>query len=169
MVNVGQTFELKVGPITREQIQQYASASGDRNPIHIDEEFATERGGLNGVIAHGMLSFGFVNRLVSDIAGNGKVISIGCEMRGMVRPGDDVVAVATVKEVNEKRVKLEIIQNSIMPLKIEKDGNVVKTFEGFDRKWPKEGEEISTKEVPEGTLHYRESLAIRAQAEIELE
>jgi len=168
MVEVGQKFELKMGPITREQILEYANASGDRNPIHIDEKFATERGGLNGVIAHGMLSFGFINRLVSDIAGNGKVLKIGCEMRGMVRPGDDVVSVATVKEVNGKHVKLEIIQNSVMPLKIEKNGQIIKTYEGWDRKWPKEGEPISTKETPEGTLYYREALSIKATAEIEL-
>lgn len=43
------------GPITPEQIQDYAELSGDHNPIHIDPEFA-RASGLPAPIAHGMLS-----------------------------------------------------------------------------------------------------------------
>ena len=172
MVEVGQVFTRTDGQVTREGIKKYAKASGDMNPIHTDEDFATNRGGLNGVIAHGMLFFGFVNRLISDIAdeAKGSVGKIGCEMRGTVRPGDWVITTATVKSIEGKLVTLEIIQNSKMPLKIEKDGAVVKKFEGEERSWVKEKElgGVKTEETDEGTLTYREWLSIRANATINL-
>ena len=46
-------------PVTRVQLVQYAGASGDFNPIHWDPERGQEMG-LGGVIAHGMLSMGFL-------------------------------------------------------------------------------------------------------------
>ncbi len=48
-------------PMTREQIHDYAEASGDRNRIHLDDSFAKEAG-LPSVIAHGMLSMGLAAR-----------------------------------------------------------------------------------------------------------
>jgi acyl dehydratase len=51
-------------PITQEQLNRYADASGDHNPIHLDEE-AARRVGLNSVIAHGMLSMAFLGQFVS--------------------------------------------------------------------------------------------------------
>ncbi|TMB83301.1 MAG: dehydratase [Chloroflexi bacterium] len=57
-------------PITQEQLQRYAEASGDYNPIHLDEE-AAHRVGLDSVIAQGMLSMAFlgqfINQRISDI------------------------------------------------------------------------------------------------------
>jgi acyl dehydratase len=57
-------------PITQEQLQRYAQASGDHNPIHLDEA-AARRVGLDSVIAHGMLSMAFlgqfVNQQITDI------------------------------------------------------------------------------------------------------
>ncbi len=46
-------------PITREQLRDYAAASGDNNPIHLDETFAQEAG-FPSVIVHGMLSMAFL-------------------------------------------------------------------------------------------------------------
>jgi acyl dehydratase len=172
MVDVGQVFTRIDGPVTREQIKKYGKASGDMNPIHMDEEFATTRGGLSGVIAHGMLFMGFVSHLLSDIAEEekGKFLDLQCEMRGMVRPGDTVVTNATVKSIEGGIMTLEVIQNSEMPLKLEKDGAVVETYEGEKRSWVKEKEKggIKTKEIDGGTLTYREWLAIRASAKVKL-
>src|SRR5712692_6076312 len=52
-------------PIMQEQLYRYADASGDHNPIHLDEE-AAHRVGLDGVIAHGMLSMAFLGQFVSQ-------------------------------------------------------------------------------------------------------
>ena len=55
MVEVGQKFTRIDGPITREQIKAYAKASGDMNPIHVDEEFA-KKTPFGERVAHGMLT-----------------------------------------------------------------------------------------------------------------
>ena len=47
------------GPITQEMLKSYAEASGDFNPIHLDEEVA-KKAGLPGVIAHGMLIAAYI-------------------------------------------------------------------------------------------------------------
>ena len=61
-------MEPHVWHVTREQIDEYAEASGDRNPIHLDEDFARSVG-LPGVIAHGMLAMAHLANLVVAYAG----------------------------------------------------------------------------------------------------
>ncbi|GAA4859563.1 MaoC family dehydratase [Saccharopolyspora cebuensis] len=56
-------------PVTREDLVRYAGASGDFNPIHWNERFATEVG-LPGVIAHGMFTMALAGRLVSEWTGD---------------------------------------------------------------------------------------------------
>ncbi len=171
-VKVGQEFVDIVKNITREQITKYGNASGDRNPIHMDEKFAVERGGLKGVIAHGLLWMGFVGRFLTQLADKGKVIKWGGQFRGTVRPGDDVETHVKVTKIEGNKVTVEINQYSITPFKIEKGGKIVKKFEAEEKGWmddkdAKEGN-IKTKEVPEGTLTYRYRLSYPGQAVLEL-
>lgn len=75
---------------TTEQIAAYAEASGDHNPIHLDEDFARTVG-LPGVIAHGMLQMGLMGTVASDAAGGpDKLRRLYCRFAGMVVPGDTV-------------------------------------------------------------------------------
>lgn len=60
-------------PITRVQLAQYAGASGDFNPLHLDDDFA-KKIGLDGAIAHGMLVMGFLGEYVMKIAAQQGVI-----------------------------------------------------------------------------------------------
>ncbi|CAM06039.1 MaoC dehydratase-like protein [Saccharopolyspora erythraea NRRL 2338] len=60
--------ELNV-PVTRADLVRYAGASGDFNPIHWNERFATEVG-LPDVIAHGMLTMALAGRLVTEWTGD---------------------------------------------------------------------------------------------------
>jgi len=71
---------------TREQIAAYAEASGDHNPIHLDDE-AARSVGLPGVIAHGMLQMGLLARVAGE---PGRLRRLSCRFAGMVRPGDTV-------------------------------------------------------------------------------
>jgi acyl dehydratase len=71
---------------TEEQIAAYAAASGDRNPIHLDDEFARSVG-LPGVIAHGMLQMGLLARVAGEPR---RLRRLSCRFAGMVRPGDTV-------------------------------------------------------------------------------
>ncbi|HZK74164.1 MAG TPA: MaoC/PaaZ C-terminal domain-containing protein [Clostridia bacterium] len=79
---------------TREQIAAYANASGDRNPIHLDDEFARSVG-LPGVIAHGMLQMGMVATVALAAAGPGAQLRrLRARFAGMVVPGDTVTFTA---------------------------------------------------------------------------
>ena len=87
--------ELRV-TFTQEQIAAYAAASGDRNPIHLDDDVARSAG-LPGVIAHGMLQMGLLARVVGPAA---RVRKLSCRFAGMVRPGDTVTFGAVEREGN---------------------------------------------------------------------
>jgi acyl dehydratase len=75
---------------TKEQIAAYAEASGDHNPIHLDDDFARSVG-LPGVIAHGMLQMGIAGTVAAEAAGGGERLRrLVCRFSGMVVPGDNV-------------------------------------------------------------------------------
>jgi acyl dehydratase len=79
---------------TKDQIGAYAEASGDRNPIHLDEEFAKSVG-LPGVIAHGMLQMGLMATVAAAEAGGPERLRrVYCRFAGMVEPGDTVTFAA---------------------------------------------------------------------------
>jgi acyl dehydratase len=89
---------LTKGPLTREWIKKYADASGDHNPIHIDEKFAVASG-LPSVIAHGMLNMGFVAQHVANWVGlSGDLKRIKVRFGAIVKPGDTVVCKGKVKD-----------------------------------------------------------------------
>ena len=81
--------ELRVA-FRAEQIAAYARASGDMNPIHLDEKFARSVG-LPGVIAHGMLQMSIAAVVAGKAAGGPtRLRKISCRFAGMVEPGDEV-------------------------------------------------------------------------------
>jgi acyl dehydratase len=90
-------------PITQEQLQRYAQASGDSNPIHLDEA-AAHRVGLDGVIAHGMLSMAFLGQFVtSHIASFPEAYLADLKVRfmSMVRLGDTLTCHGLVQARRE--------------------------------------------------------------------
>lgn len=68
-LTVGQDLGSRTIGVTRQDLVKYAGASGDFNPIHWNESFATGVG-LPGVIAHGMFTMGAAVQLVTDWAGD---------------------------------------------------------------------------------------------------
>ena len=101
-LSVGDTFEAVVAEnLTRTQIVQYAGASGDYNPIHSDEVFATQVAGYPSVFAHGMLTMGMTGRMLTDLVGDGRLLSFGGRFTSQVWPGDDLTTTATVESVGE--------------------------------------------------------------------
>ena len=60
--------ELRKDAINKLQLVKYAGASGDYNLIHTDDETA-RRVGLDGVIAHGMLSMAFLGQYLCWLTG----------------------------------------------------------------------------------------------------
>jgi acyl dehydratase len=84
-------------PVTRADLVRYAGASGDFNPIHWNERFATEVG-LPDVIAHGMLTMALAGRLVSDWVGDpGAITHYGVRFtRPVVVPDDETGALVEI-------------------------------------------------------------------------
>jgi acyl dehydratase len=91
-----------VDHLTRTQIVQYAGASGDFNPIHTDETFATTAAGYPSVFAHGMLTMGMTGHLLTDLVGDGHLTQFGGRFTAQVWPGDTLTASATVTGIDAR-------------------------------------------------------------------
>jgi acyl dehydratase len=100
---VGDTHEaVVVEDLKRTQIVQYAGASGDFNPLHTDEPYATAGAGNPSVFAHGMLTMGMTGKMLTDWVGADRVTFFGGRFTGQVWPGDTLTAVATVQAIREE-------------------------------------------------------------------
>ncbi len=91
-----------VEDLRRTQIVQYAGASGDFNPIHHDEIFATQAAGYPSTFAHGMLTMGLTGKLLTDWLGDGVLRSFGVRFVSQVWPGDTLTARGTVTSIEER-------------------------------------------------------------------
>jgi len=92
--------ELRVTP-DRYLTNRYAGASGDFNPIHIDEEFARSVG-LPGRILHGLWTMAQVARAQTEAAGGPeKLRRLSVQFRGMGVPEQEVVVTSTVRDVRD--------------------------------------------------------------------
>ncbi|GAA2620161.1 MaoC family dehydratase [Paractinoplanes durhamensis] len=108
------SFESQTFRVTRADLVRYAGASGDFNPIHWSERFATGVG-LPGVIAHGMFTMALVGRAVTAWAGApDAVVEFGVRFARPVPvpdtdEGTEVVVTATVKgETEDGNTKLAL-------------------------------------------------------------
>jgi len=100
-MNVGDAIpELKTTP-DRFLTVRYAGASGDFNPIHIDEEFAKQVG-LPGRILHGLWTMAQVARAQTDAAGGPQALRrLAVQFRGMGVPEAEIEVTGEVREVRD--------------------------------------------------------------------
>ena len=102
---------LKFPPVSRHTLALYCGASGDHNPIHVDLDYA-KSAGLDDVIAHGMLSAGYLARMLTDWVPQSAIRSINNRFTAMTHIGDSVTCTGKVVEKfekgNEKLVRLEM-------------------------------------------------------------
>lgn len=88
---------------------RYAGASGDFNPIHIDEEFARAVG-LPGRILHGLWMMAQVARALTDAAGGPEHLKrLSVQFRSMGMPEQEIVVSGTVREVRDGRAIVDTI------------------------------------------------------------
>jgi len=88
---------------------RYAGASGDFNPIHIDEDFARAVG-LPGRILHGLWTMAQVARAQTDAAGGPDHLKrLSVQFRGMGVPEQEVVVSGTVRESADGRVTIDTV------------------------------------------------------------
>ena len=108
-LNAGDTYtECLVENLSRTQIVMYAGTSGDYNPLHSDEVFTTQIAGYPSVFAHGMLTMGMTGRMLTNYVGDGRLTKYGVRFTNQVWPGDTLNATATVDEVADGIVKLNV-------------------------------------------------------------
>ncbi|MED5463556.1 MAG: MaoC/PaaZ C-terminal domain-containing protein [Myxococcota bacterium] len=101
-----------VGPLTRTDVVRYQGASGDMNPIHHDEPFATDAG-YPAPLVVGMFPAGVLNTWATNWLGPENIRRTRVRWRAQVWPGDTLTFGGTVtnkyEEAGEKRVDLELV------------------------------------------------------------
>ncbi len=88
---------LSKGPVDRVQLVRYAGASGDFNPVHVDEVYARSLG-MPSVYAPGMLVMGMLGQLLSDWARGAQLRRYSVRFSKTVWPGDALTARGRVME-----------------------------------------------------------------------
>ena len=96
--------------VTDRDIEMFAEVSTDRNPVHLDDDYAQDTI-FQGRIAHGMLTAGLISAVIGEqLPGHGTVY-LGQTLKFMapVRPGDVVLAEVEVMDIDysKRRVKLD--------------------------------------------------------------
>jgi len=88
--------------IRQENINRYADASGDHNPIHINEDYARETP-LGGTVAHGMLVLAYISQMMTGAFGRNWLESGGLDVRfrAPARPGDTISVNGKITRVDK--------------------------------------------------------------------
>lgn len=88
---------------------RYAGASGDFNPIHIDEDFARAVG-LPGRILHGLWSMAQVARAQTEAAGGPQHLKrLSVQFRGMGVPEHEIIVTGAVREVADRHATIDTL------------------------------------------------------------
>ena len=97
-VNVGDVLPpLVMPPVSRLTLALYCGASGDHNPLHVDQDFAREAG-LGDVIAHGMLIMAYMGRTLTNWVPQEAIQTFGTRFQAMTRVGDAITCTARITE-----------------------------------------------------------------------
>lgn len=110
----GENLPPLVKSITQENINLYAQASGDFNPIHVDEDFARKTP-LGGTIAHGMLILSYLSQMMTIAFGKSWLAGgkLKVRFKEPARPGDVITASGNIRnteqEGNEIRVTCNVL------------------------------------------------------------
>lgn len=102
-INQGDSLPSVVKQITQKDINLYAEASGDFNPIHVDESFAAQTP-LGGTIAHGMLILAYISEMMTAAFGqswlSGGKLSV--RFKAPARPGDTITTSGKIDSIEHK-------------------------------------------------------------------
>lgn len=102
-VSVGDPIPGFSREVVQADINKYAEASGDYNPIHINEEFAKATP-LGGTIAHGMLVLAYMSEMLARAFGDAwdSTGHFSARFRSPARPGDKLEVAGNVESVSEE-------------------------------------------------------------------
>ncbi|QLG64273.1 MaoC family dehydratase [Halorarum salinum] len=98
--------------VTTDDVDAYADLTGDRNPIHLDEEYASGTM-FGGRIAHGTFSAGIVSAALAGLPGDVIYLSQDLSFENPVRPGTTVrAAVEVVEHLGGDRLRVETVADA---------------------------------------------------------
>ena len=102
-IQEGKTLDPVVKHITQEKINLYAEASGDFNPIHVDESFAVKTP-FGGTIAHGMLNLAYVSEMMTSAFGRNWLSGgrLRARFKESARPGDTLTINGKINSIEQK-------------------------------------------------------------------
>ncbi|WP_108501749.1 MaoC family dehydratase [Paracoccus indicus] len=112
--------------ITDEDIQMFATVSTDRNPVHLDDDYARDTI-FEGRIAHGMLTAGLISAVIGEqLPGHGTVY-LGQTLMFMapVRPGDVVRAEVTVETIDHSKRRVTLATRCLVGDRVVLKGEAV--------------------------------------------
>ena len=96
--------------VTQEQIERYAVASGDFNPVHVDQEFAAGSR-FGGTIAHGMMVAASISQMMTAAFREDWLASgtLKIRFRAPVYPGDSIEAFGRIEHVHPRDQGREVV------------------------------------------------------------
>ncbi len=102
-LKTGDTFST-TRTVTDELVRRFAELSGDRNPLHLDDDYAAKTR-FGARIAHGMLSGAFISAVLGEHLATQQIVYLSQTMRftAPVFIGDTITTTATVRAVREDR------------------------------------------------------------------
>ena len=102
-IQQGKVLNPVVKHVTQEKINLYAEASGDFNPIHVDESFAVKTP-FGGTIAHGMLNLAYVSEMMTSAFGRSWVSGgkLRAKFKESARPGDTLTITGKINCIEQK-------------------------------------------------------------------
>jgi len=110
-IYIGQVYEVK-RIVTDEMVKLFAEATGDKNPVHLDDEYAKNTI-FGSRIAHGILSLGIVSSVLGmEFPGAGTIYLMqNAKFKRPVYIGEEVTVKLIVKEIDKekRRVLLETL------------------------------------------------------------
>jgi len=86
---------LAMPPVSRLTLALYCGASGDHNPLHVDQDFA-RAAGLGDVVAHGMLVMAYMGRTLTNWVPQAAIREFGTRFQAMTRVGDAITCTARI-------------------------------------------------------------------------
>lgn len=103
MLEVGDTAR-RTRRVQARDIELFTRMTGDRNPLHYDEDMAS-RSRFGGIIVQGGVTSGLLNAVVAeDLPGPGSVfLHVDWSFNAPVRPGDEITAEVEALEVREDK------------------------------------------------------------------
>ena len=102
-IRKGESLPHVAKQVTQESINLYAKASGDFNPIHIDESFARQTP-MGGTIAHGMLILAYISEMMTLAFGSSWLSQgkLSLRFKAPARPGDLITVTGEVNSIEDK-------------------------------------------------------------------